>query len=586
MKQITLLISSNDREAALKTLREIGVLHIEDIVPPGSEDIQHLEAGIESADRVIALLSEQDAEQESLNFEDAGHLTSDIIDLVNSRESHVRDLEEKLDVQRWFERWGDISYQTVKALSDAGVYVRLYVTDKNGMKRIPAEVIVHIAREEGGTHYLGFFSDDPDERLDFREEQIPQVESSEINAEIGSIQSEIKKIDASIDGYARYASALADYRDDLSKRLEFNHVKYGMGDAAEISYLKGYCPEDTVGRLEDAGVEHGWGLIIQEPEDPAQVPTLTRNPKWLKMIQPLFDFMGTLPGYKEQDVSLVFLLFFSLFYAMLVGDAGYGLVFLLGTLYLGKKKKDASRDFLNLMYVLSFSTIIWGLLSGTWFGSKTLAQLPFLKIFIIDQLDSFGEQSQSFVMQFSFIVGVVHLSVARLLAAIKKINSMPALAEIGWILILWAVYFAANFLVLGKEMPGFAMWLLLIGVVVVLLFANFQKNILKGILLSLSNLPLDVISSFSDVVSYIRLFAVGFATVIVASSFNSMAVGSGIDNVLSGIIAAVVLFLGHTLNIALCGMSVLVHGVRLNMLEFSGHVGVQWTGKPYKPFKE
>ena len=114
----------------------------------------------------------------------------------------------------------------------------------------------------------------------------------------------------------------------------------------------------------------------------------------------------------------------------------------------------------------------------------------------------------------------------------------------------------------------------------------FQKNIIKGILSSLGDLPLDVIGSFSDIVSYIRLFAVGFASFIVASSFNTMAVGSGIDNVVSGIIAAVIMFLGHTLNIALCGMAVLVHGVRLNMLEFSGHVGVQWTGKPYEPFKE
>jgi len=74
--------------------------------------------------------------------------------------------------------------------------------------------------------------------------------------------------------------------------------------------------------------------------------------------------------------------------------------------------------------------------------------------------------------------------------------------------------------------------------------------------------------------------------VIVATSFNQMAIGSGIDSILSGIIAVVILLLGHSINLALCGMSILVHGVRLNMLEFSGHVGVQWTGKVYKPFKE
>jgi len=144
----------------------------------------------------------------------------------------------------------------------------------------------------------------------------------------------------------------------------------------------------------------------------------------------------------------------------------------------------------------------------------------------------------------------------------------------------------ANHLVLGKPLPGFVAILFMAGVSLIAIFSHFQKNILKGILLSLSNLPLDIINTFSDVVSYIRLFAVGMATVIVASSFNEMALGAGINSVLSGLISVVVLLFGHALNIILALMSVLVHGVRLNMLEFSGHIGMQWSGKKYRPFRE
>jgi V/A-type H+-transporting ATPase subunit I len=100
----------------------------------------------------------------------------------------------------------------------------------------------------------------------------------------------------------------------------------------------------------------------------------------------------------------------------------------------------------------------------------------------------------------------------------------------------------------------------------------------------MAELPLGVISSFSDIVSYLRLFAVGFATVVVAESFNNMALGGGISGVLSGIAAVLILFLGHTLNILLGCMAVIVHGIRLNMLEFSGHLGMQWSGKKYEPF--
>jgi len=181
------------------------------------------------------------------------------------------------------------------------------------------------------------------------------------------------------------------------------------------------------------------------------------------------------------------------------------------------------------------------------------------------------------MMKLTFTIGIIHLTVARLLAASKKLPSPTAVADVGWVLILWCVYFVANQLVLSEPMPGFAMYLLYGGVALVGLFANFQKNIIKGLLLSLGNLPLDIISSFSDIVSYIRLFAVGIATVTVAASFNDMA---------GGIAAPLVLVLGHGLNIILAMMSVLVHGVRLNMLEFSGHLGQEWSGKEYKPFKE
>jgi V/A-type H+-transporting ATPase subunit I len=135
-------------------------------------------------------------------------------------------------------------------------------------------------------------------------------------------------------------------------------------------------------------------------------------------------------------------------------------------------------------------------------------------------------------------------------------------------------------------MPVITLPLLGTGILLALVFSNYQKNILKGIGETSFELPLSVISSFSDLMSYLRLFAVGFASVQVASSFNNIAIGTGIDNILKGFIAAIVLLFGHSLNIVLGLMAVLVHGVRLNMLEFSGHLRQQWSGREYKPFRE
>jgi len=137
-------------------------------------------------------------------------------------------------------------------------------------------------------------------------------------------------------------------------------------------------------------------------------------------------------------------------------------------------------------------------------------------------------------------------------------------------------------------MPEFAWPMVFAGLAVVILFANQEGKFLRGILKGVSNLLptfLSCIGAFSDIISYIRLFAVGLSSFEVAKSFNAMAEASA--NGIIGIIAAVVIgLLGHGLNLAMGALSVIVHGVRLNMLEFSSHLGMEWSGFPYKPFAE
>ena len=170
--------------------------------------------------------------------------------------------------------------------------------------------------------------------------------------------------------------------------------------------------------------------------------------------------------------------------------------------------------------------------------------------------------------------------------AFRVINSVKALGDVGWIMIVWGMFFAAGKLVVDRPFPIFAGYLLIGGMILVLVFSNPQKNMFKGMLSTLTSLPLSVIGAFSDVVSYLRLFAVGYASVVLASTFNNMALADGVGNIFAGVGAAIILLFGHTLNILLCMMAVVVHGIRLNMLEFSGHLGMQWSGKKYEPFRE
>ncbi len=581
MKKATLLLSAAQREEAIAVLRKLGVMHVHHIQAPASDEIDQLQKDQAALNKALQLISEIEAEQKPFDGQMA-ECAHHILSLDNKRRETERLLVEKNEILKWYENWGNISSETLGALSEAGLHCRLYETDKNGLKKLP-ETVQYFYEVKDPVVHLVTVSEYAEEKLDLKEVRPPKIRLDALKSEINELNVLHQSVEKQIHASAGYKESLLQYQASLSKKLEFARVLHGMGDETDFVYLQGFCPEDKIDALKSTSEKESWGYILEEPDDPTEVPTLIRNPKPIRIIQPLFKFMDVLPGYHEVDVSLVFLIFFSIFYAMIIGDAGYGLVFLGGTIFARIKapKKAPSEPFL-LFFVLSIATIIWGTLTGTWFGSKAISEWPVLNRLVINDMYSFNTSTEStqFMMRFTFILGMIHLVIGRIFAFMKQLPSIKAVAQLGWAMIVVGIFHVANMLVLSTPLPVYIGPLMIAGLCVVGIFANFQKNPLKLIISFIStvlNSLLDVISSFSDVVSYIRLFAVGIASVTVAASFNNMA---------SGIGAPLVLLLGHGLNIILGLMSVMVHGVRLNMLEFSGHLGQEWTGKEYKPFSE
>jgi vacuolar-type H+-ATPase subunit I/STV1 len=187
------------------------------------------------------------------------------------------------------------------------------------------------------------------------------------------------------------------------------------------------------------------------------------------------------------------------------------------------------------------------------------------------------------LMRLCFLIGAIHLTLAHAWVAVLSWNRLTALAELGWIAVTWTIYFGVGHLVLSRPLPTFAGWLFLVGICLIVLFMtprralkrDFHKHIM---------LPLTLVGNFGDLISYVRLFAVGSATAAIAMAFNEMALGSGIRGPGQAVVASLILLVAHGLNILLCALAVLVHGVRLNTLEFCGQMGIQWNGFPYKPF--
>jgi V/A-type H+-transporting ATPase subunit I len=283
--------------------------------------------------------------------------------------------------------------------------------------------------------------------------------------------------------------------------------------------------------------------------------------------------------------------YFSLFFAMLVGDGAYGAIFLFATLF-GWRKYSVRpgnatvKSWLVMMTVFSSATVLWGLLSNTWFG----AQIPWCANW--PTVTYLADPSYRNMMLLCFTIGVSHLMLARIWNGICRLNDTTCIAEFGWAGVLLFMYFVTNSIVgIFSSIPAAMFWVFAISLVAVFAF-TVKLSELKSRGAELGMLPLNIMSALGDIISYVRLFAVGLASVKVAENFNSMATGlvAGAEDwwvkAIMSVLMVAILVVGHALNLAMAGLSILVHAVRLNTLEFSNHKGISWAGYAFRPFKK
>ncbi len=600
MKKLLLFMpdSANDIDAELTVLGELGVLHITPLQPAKHESIERVAARIKQLKKAIKVLNQFDDEQYSSPIDDEIPDYSKIergavflMEKVLDAESHQQELEDvKLkstnDI-KWFENWGNITLKDVNDLNAKGIWIKTYLLGDKELKQVADRNDIQVIGKLSELNQVILLTKDADERLlDMEELPFPQQELENAKELLAATNKELEDNKKFLLQLRKQKAVLEDGLKERLRRFDVRNIQFeGLAIDKHVRFWKGFIPIEYVDQFIETAEERQWGYVIEDPlpEEMEEVPTLVRTPKWAQRIQPVMDFMGLIPGYEELDVSRVFMVFFTFFTGILVGDAGYGLIFLLITILAHRKKKFAKQIEFGLIYTLSVSIMFWGILTGTYFGSETIAELPILSNLKIEALASFGGDNL-IVQKVMFLIGAVHLTVGHLQVAWKFNNNVRAIAQFGWIAIIWGLFLIVNQMVLGIEAPALMVWLFIGGALLVALFSKPGPNLFKGILSSIGNLPLSIINGFSDIISYIRLYAVGLSTVLMAASFNQMAIGDGITTVVSGVGAVLVLILGHGLNMILAAMAVLVHGVRLNMLEYAGHAEVEFAGNEYKPF--
>ncbi len=614
MHKAYIVARKSEREKLLDVLREAGLIHITPVAPDSVIHDAELSEKINAVSRAIQILS---------NIIPTGGQKIDIEPIeaakevleIQRRSAELRNrlgiLHRQLDKLKM---WGDVTIEQFKALKEAGIEILFFSISKDKIAKIEAECVEVVGEISRSQKIVAIISRNSQLKLPEEAKQIPLPQR-----DAPSIRKEAKEIDAKLREDAERLSQLAYMKPKLEQTLaelqEQNEyvmaLKSGY-EADELFAVQGWVPAKQSSQIElhlsEANIDAA--VTISELTEDDNPPTLIEYPRWVKPIAGLFEILGTLPGYREIDLSAFFMIAIPLFAAMLIGDAGYGLIFTaIPLMFYRKLVAAAGKEKTHLLLIVGITTIVWGILSANFFGitPATLANIGGYKT--IEQMQAGNaaiakigtamikaaplwnandEQLRTLLIKLSLLVGCIHLSLARIIKAIAIMPDIRSLAEIGWAVFLWAMLGIIWLLFFGstETMPVSTKTIingLIAGGILIVLFTAPNKNPVKMIAMGIASSLLPALGAFSDTMSYIRLMAVGLATYYIASAFNGL--GVTIAHSATWILAIPILIFGHGLNMGLTVVAIFAHGVRLNMLEFSNNVGVQWSGYPFKAFR-
>lgn len=620
MKLVTLLCLEQDRASAVDGLAGLELMQLCRTAPPATKDVAAVSAQLNECERAIGVVRGAPAMKNPPAAPELadGELVAYASRLISGKAAALKELDRlqhELDI---LAPWGEFDRSAIAKLEAKGVYVTLCATPRNIFDQrkkadaFPENAALSVVRMDKNMVHYALVSEAPLDAEKVDAVALPEDTLSDVEKALEDLRTSVADADAAIVAAKEYLPRLEAILDGLRNQLEFASARDNMEQSGAIAYLQGYVPVTRIEKLKAAAMKNGWALQIDDPaEDDQNVPTYIEKARFLNILDPLFDFVGISPGYRESDVYMFFFFFFPIFFGMILGDAGYGaLMLVVGAIFLiSFRAKKAARLPLVLLIFLAFYTFVWGALNGAWFGlpkevlpcwmrgwsmitdpANSVAAHRFVHFYGIDLTKMMPEEQASFwegfpsklTQWFCFLLAMLHLMsahIVRFLTGIRK--DWRELSNIGWALMIFANFLlAVGLIVFSGTFPSWGKYVYIAGAALILITIRPAQML---------NLPFDMIGSFTDVLSYIRLFAVGLSGMYIAQKFNMM--GMMAKNalpdkyaVLGFILLILVAVAGHVLNLALGFLGVLVHAVRLNTLEFSNHMGLQWSGFKFKPF--
>jgi len=591
MEKLSLLIFHKDYQTFLGALRERGVVHVHENKKKTAEDEQLKQklVLIKRIGEMLRLLGKRQQETESIVPEEKG---AELLQRLENSYKRQEQIEQQLTALKkdgiLYEPWGTFSKERIDELGKAGWEMRFFtVPDRKYMPEWEEKYNAFVINQEKGQKYfVTFIPKDTEVSLEADAVVFPQLTAEEIQKESEELKAEKEQLEHYLNQVAASAAtALRDYRLEVyedTDELKIEGAARKVLDDKVIA-IEGWVPEKLRPEMEqwlsDKGVYYGF----EKPELTDNPPVLLKNNKFAR----LFEFIGelySLPNYREIDLTPFFAPFFVLFFGFCLGDAGYGLLLLIGISIYKIKAKPAIRPILSLAQWLGASTVVMGIVSGTFFGIQLLeVQVPWVVKFRSLMLDSQQLFNLALIIGGVQIIFGMFLKVANLW---KQYGFSAALSTIGWLILILGE--GVCFLLSTKGYDTRIAMYLVGGVASVFIFLlnNLKRNVFINIGAGLWDSYNMITGLLGDTLSYIRLFALGISSAVLGLVFNDLAINmSGDIPGVKQLVMLIILVFGHSVNLFMAGLGSFVHPMRLTFVEFYKNAGFEGGGKKYQPFR-
>ena len=600
MKKYLFLAYHKEYESFLNDLRKLGMIHVveqdrsevdEDKLFEFITEKKQLEEAKKTLNRVRDKKSEN-----TFNVADA-NFGKEVPTLIERIENEKSSLKQQLMVSTKerdsLKPWGNFDPNQIKLLEDAGYKINFFIVPNNQFKPEWEELydIYIVSNESSKTYFITLSKvDNMPDVLNLEQEKLPDVSLQGLNTLIDSINEKIQNKVDELKELSNNIPSVDAAINELESEIQYYKVdKSGTPVAGDkIILLQGWAPADNDAEISNYLESKSVYFEKSDPTPEDDVPIKFKNNKFSRIFEPIAE-LYELPSYNEIDLTPYFAPFYMIFFGLALGDIGYGaFLLILATVVKLVKKKTIAKSFRGIMTLVQFlgaSTMVCGLLQGGFFGFNIYEiSNPFIQK-LQDLL--YFNNSQMFML--SLVLGVVQIMFGmfiKIFNRIKQFGFAHALSTIGWFVFLLS--FIVAFL-LPSFMPMMGMShsiVMILSGILIVFFNSPGKNPLVNIGMSLWDTYNMATGLLGDVLSYVRLFALGLSGGILASVFSSLATGMSPDNSIAGPIVTVLIFVaGHAINIFMNALGAFVHPLRLTFVEFYNNSEFTGGGKKYNPFR-